>query len=160
MQLTEEQKKEVAAWIAAGARLSEVQQRLSDEFGIRLTYMEARFLVDDLSLVPAEKEEPKKEEKSDDAAAPGAEDAVSGEGDDDQHAAGAGGVSVSVDKIVKPGAMLSGSVTFSDGVTAEWYIDTMGRFGLVPPDKGYRPKQEDLMEFRVQLERVLSRQGL
>jgi len=128
-----------------------VQQRLSDEFGIRLTYMEARLLVDDLSLVPQEKEEPKEEKKADDEA----ESAGAGDA-----GAARGGVRVSVDQIVKPGAMLSGSVTFSDGVTAEWYIDGLGQFGLVPPTKGYRPKQEDLVAFREQLERELSRQGI
>ncbi len=153
MQLTEEQKKAVAEWIAAGAKLSEVQQRLTEEFGIRLTYMEARLLVDDLSLVPREKEESRSEEKKADDEA-GA--AVTGEG----AGAAKGGVRVSVDQIVKPGAMLSGSVTFSDGVTAEWYIDGLGQFGLVPPTKGYRPKQEDLVAFREQLERELARQGL
>lgn len=164
MQLTDVQKKEVAAWIAAGAKLSEVQQRLDAEFGIRLTYMEARFLVDDLALVPKDKELPKKEEPKEDALAPegDADDLDAGEDTADDFAApgAGGGVTLSLDKIVQPGSLVSGKVTFSDGVKADWYIDQMGRFGLVPPEKGYRPKQEDLMDFRVQLEKELAKQGM
>jgi len=59
MNLTEEQRQRVAAWIAEGAKLSEIQNRLAAEFGIKLTYMDARFLVDDLKLVPKDPERPK-----------------------------------------------------------------------------------------------------
>jgi hypothetical protein len=148
MQLTDDQKREVATWIASGAKLSEVQQRLAEEFGIRLTYMEARFLVDDLKLVPKEPEvkpEP-------DAAQPADEDP--------EAAPAAGGVCVEVDSIMRPGAMVSGRVTFSDGVTADWSLDQMGRFGMLPSQKGYKPSQEDLAEFRQALEKALARQGL
>jgi len=164
MQLTDEQKKEVASWLAEGAKLSEVQQRIADEFNIRLTYMEARFLADDLAVVPKEKEPPKKEEEA--AAAPGEEDGFPGEDEDEdlpqEEAEGAlpGKVKVSIDQIVRPGALVSGKVTLSDGVTTDWYIDQMGRFGLVPPSPGYKPSPEDLGEFRVVLERELSRKGL
>ncbi len=158
MQLTDEQKKVVAGWIADGAKLSEVQQRLGEEFDIRLTYMEARFLVDDLKLVPAERVEPPK--KAEEApVAPGGSTSPDGELPPAQ-APGAGKVQVSLDKIVRPGALVSGKVTFSDGVVADWYLDQMGRFGLVPPTPEYRPAQEDLAEFRILLERELSRQGL
>lgn len=163
MQLTDEQKREVATWIAGGAKLSEVQQRLDEQFGVRLTYMEARFLVDDLKLVPQEKPEetPAKEAKLPGQSPDGAEEEPFAEPDDlSAQPQGAGKVQVSVDKIVKPGALVSGKVTFSDGVNAEWYLDQMGRFGLVPPQPGYRPTPEDLTEFRVILERELARQGL
>lgn len=154
MQLTQEQKETVATWVAAGAKLSEVQQRLSDEFGVRLTYMEARFLIDDLQLVLAEKEKPK-EEKTDTPADPLADGALAPEPQ-----AGGGKVSISLDKIVRPGALVSGKVTFSDGVSAEWYLDQMGRFGLVPPSPTYRPSPDDMADFKIALEQELARQGL
>src|SRR6516165_2363585 len=59
MNLTDEQRQRVTAWILQGAKLSEVQNRLVSEFGIKLTYMEARFLVDDLKLTPKDPEPPK-----------------------------------------------------------------------------------------------------
>lgn len=164
MQLTDEQKQKVASWIAEGAKLSEVQQRIADEFDIRLTYMQARFLADDLAVVPKEKEPPKKEET---AATPvGAEEGELVGADEDEEfpteaeGAAAGKVKVSIDQIVRPGALVSGKVTLSDGVTTEWYIDQMGRFGLVPPTPDYKPSPEDLAEFRVVLEQELSRKGL
>ncbi len=36
----EEQRQRVTAWILQGAKLSEIQNRLAAEFGIKLTYME------------------------------------------------------------------------------------------------------------------------
>lgn len=171
MQLTDEQKQNVASWIANGAKLSEVQQRLADEFGIRLTYMEARFLVDDLSLVPKETVTAAPAKKPEPAETP--KGAVGGDTEEafeeeaeipgelpEESATKLGKVSVTVDQITRPGSLVSGSATFSDGVVAEWYLDQMGRFGLVPPKPGYRPSSSDLAEFRVALERELARMGL
>lgn len=149
MQLTDDQKREVANWIAGGAKLSEVQQRLEAEFHIRMTYMEARFLVDDLKLVPQEKvQPPEKTPDASDLAAPAPATPP------------AGGVCVEMDSIMRPGALVSGRVTFSDGVSADWSLDQAGRFSLLPSQEGYRPSQADLAEFRKTLERELTRQGL
>ncbi len=59
MNLDESQKKQVSAWIADGMKLAEIQKRLVSEFGVNLTYMEVRFLVDDLKLVPKDPAPPK-----------------------------------------------------------------------------------------------------
>ena len=155
MQLTDDQKREVAAWISNGAKLSEVQQRLGEEFGIRLTYMEARFLIDDLKLVPQEKVQPVETKPTPPEAAVATnptEAAIP--------AAKAGGVCVDVDSIMRPGALVSGRVTFSDGVSADWSLDQQGRFSMMPSQEGYRPTQADLAEFRKALEKELARQGL
>jgi hypothetical protein len=50
MTLTPEQKQTVASWVAAGDNLSTVQKKLSEQFQLSLTYMDVRFLVDDLGL--------------------------------------------------------------------------------------------------------------
>jgi hypothetical protein len=50
MNLDEAQKEKVRAWISQGLKLSEIQNKLASEFGIRMTYMETRFLMDDLKL--------------------------------------------------------------------------------------------------------------
>jgi len=142
MQLTDVQKQEVAAWIAAGAKLSEVQQRLGEEMGIRLTYMEARFLVDDLKLVPKELKAPEPQAVPDAPEEP------------------AGRLRMEVDNIMRPGALVSGRVTFSDGVTADWSLDQMGQFRMLPSQKGYKPTQADLAEFRKALEQALARKGM
>ena len=160
MQLTDEQKRAVATWISEGAKLSNVQQRLGEEFGIQLTYMEARFLMDDLALVPQEPAPAL--EKTTPAAEPAqpADEAFAAPEDELPAPGLPGRVSLRMDQITRPGALVSGGVTFSDGVTAEWYLDRAGRFGLQPSQQGYRPSQEDLAEFRVVLENELARQGM
>ncbi len=151
MQLTDEQKQQVAQWVAEGATLAEVQQRLAETWNLRLTYMEARFLIDDLEITLPEKEVEKEATPPEEEEIPDAEAAL--------EAPAAGGVDVSLDKVVRPGALVSGKVTFSDGIKAEWYLDQMGRFGLVPPEPGYRPSPEDMADFKIMLERELSKQG-
>ena len=50
MSLTPEQKQTVATWVAAGDSLSTIQKKLGEHFKLSLTYMDVRFLVDDLGL--------------------------------------------------------------------------------------------------------------
>ena len=57
--MTEEQRQRVTTWITEGAKLSEIQNRLLSEFKLKFTYMEVRFLVDDLKLTPKDPEPPK-----------------------------------------------------------------------------------------------------
>src|ERR1039458_7570446 len=103
MNLTDEQRQRVTAWILQGAKLSEVQNRLVAEFGIKLTYMEARFLVDDLKLTSREREPPKVVEPPV-AANPAAATAAPTQtlpGDEASPPPGGGKVSVSVDQITR-----------------------------------------------------------
>jgi hypothetical protein len=69
-------------------------------------------------------------------------------------------VKVTVDKITRPGAMVSGSVVFSDGKAADWYLDQTGRLGLMPKDPGYRPPTSDIQQFQAALEAELAKLGL
>lgn len=56
--------------------------------------------------------------------------------------------------------MVSGKVTFSDGNSAAWQIDELGRLGIVPQQAGYRPPAADLEQFQAALEMELSKLGL
>ena len=103
MTLTEEQRQHVATWIVQGAKLSEIQNRLAAEFGVKLTYMEARFLVDDLKLTPKDPEPPKVVAPPIAAATPLTTQPVS-------PAPAGGSVAVTVDQITKPGTAISGTV--------------------------------------------------
>src|SRR5437868_9490639 len=109
MNLDETQRKNVAEWIAQGLKLSEIQNRIGSELGIVMTYMDVRFLVDDLKLTPKDVERPKAPVPP--VAAPGPAAAPQAPG---PAAPGAGGVSLSVDQIARAGAIVSGKVTFSD----------------------------------------------
>ena len=157
MNLTEEQRQRVTAWILQGAKLAEVQNRLQSEFGIKLTYMETRFLVDDLKLTPKDPEPPKVPETKTAEKSPLKTKAVQPEEMAD--ALGGGKVSVSVDQIARPGAIVSGKVTFSDGQKADWYLDQMGRLGVVPAKQGYKPSAADVQQFQASLQEELQRQG-
>jgi hypothetical protein len=159
VQLTDEQKQKVTAWIAEGLKLSDVQQRLATEFDIRLTYMEARFLVDDLKVTPAETAPPAPAPVPSPSPAPAAAPALSALVAPDEPAPKAGGVAVKVDEITRPGAMVSGSVTFSDGGSAQWHLDQYGRLGMVTATEGYRPPPDDVPKFQAALDAELQKMG-
>jgi hypothetical protein len=82
------------------------------------------------------------------------------EGLDDLPPAG-GNVSLAVDKVTLiPGAVASGTVTFSDGVTGKWIIDQYGRPGFTEVSQpGYRPSPEDGQAFMKELSRALQQRG-
>src|SRR5438034_1897440 len=120
MNLNEAHRQQVAAWVADGLKLSEIQSRLAAELGVGLTYMEVRLLVDDLKLTPKDPEPPKTE-------APAADAKKTADEKKPADAPKPGGVSVDVDQIARPGAVVSGKVTFSDGQKADWYLDQTGR---------------------------------
>ncbi|HTB80141.1 MAG TPA: hypothetical protein VK717_04560 [Opitutaceae bacterium] len=189
---TPEQKQAVTGWIAAGDSLSIVQKKLTEQFKLSLTYMDVRFLVDDLGLelknaapaatpeigkAPAPKAtpaEPAKKGFFDKAKeklgfAKGEEDDLQTDIAEEDLAddpgtldAPAGAVSVSVDKVTLiPGALASGTVTFSDGVTGKWIVDNYGRPGFTEISQpGYRPNPADAQAFMQELSRSLQSRGL
>lgn len=148
---SEEQKVEIARWVAEGMGLSDVQKKINTDFGVVMTYIDVRFLVDDLDLTLTDKEEEKPKETTGDSA--------SGQAGADTIPA-PGGVSVEVDPVTPPGAMASGSVTFSDGQNKKWSVDQFGRLGLSGGDESYKPSDEDVMEFQKQLDASLRGRGL
>ncbi len=161
MKLSEEQRQRVATWIAEGAKLSEIQNRLASEFGVKLTYMEARFLVDDLKLTPKDPEPPKVVEPpvtakpTPAAAAPLSTTPVA----DEVLPPAGGNVAVTVDQITRPGAVISGKVNFSDGQIADWYLDQTGRLGVVPKVAGYKPSAADVKDFQLALQQEVAKLG-
>ena len=176
MELSQQQREAVSQWIAAGESLAVVQKRLREEFSLSMTYMEVRFLVDDLGLELKTPEKPKPAAPveaaiagappADPLAAPGADAPAAA---DDEFAAdladelakpdaSPGGVKVDVDRIVRPGAVVSGSVTFSDGKGAKWALDQMGRL-MLDGGAGYKPSQADVASFQQELSAQLQRHG-
>jgi hypothetical protein len=152
MQLDETQRATVTQWIREGMKLSEVQNRILSDFGLKMTYMEVRFLVDDLKVTPVDPEPPpapklpeppQKETPATTADEPPAK----------------GGVSVTVDQLTRPGAMVSGKVVFSDGMGADWYLDEAGRLGIAAKQQGYRPSQADVQQFQAGLQAELAKIG-
>lgn len=148
---TDDQKRQIAIWVNEGMGLSEIQKKIDDDFGIVMTYMDVRFLVDDLNLdLIDEEEEVDADEDSDADGTSSPEDLID---------ESAGGVQVELDTVTPPGAMASGSVTFSDGQNKKWTLDQFGRLGLSGGEEGYKPSDEDVMEFQKQLDTALRGKG-
>lgn len=162
MNLNAEQKAVVSQWVKEGCGLSEIQRRLADELKLHVTYMEARFLIIELGLEL--KEQPSRSAPIKDLTATPAPTPDTHAADDEaalepEPAPGTGSVSVEVDRIMRPGALVSGSVVFSDGVKATWALDQMGRLALGGPDKTYRPSAQDVQEFQHAIARELQKRG-
>jgi hypothetical protein len=180
MELSQQQREAVSQWVAAGESLANVQRRLRDEFSVSMTYMEVRFLVDDLGLELKSPEKPKAAAAlagtppaPADPLAPSGQAAEAGapaaDADEEfaedladelaQPDAPAGGsVKVEVDRIMRPGTVVSGSVTFSDGKSAKWALDQMGRL-MLDGGAGYKPSQDDIRAFQQELSIQLQRHG-
>lgn len=167
--LNDTQKDAVRAWVAEGAGLSAVQQRIKDEFGVSMTYMDVRLLVIELNATLQDKPEPKTETKSEveteseiDAKTETESEAVSEseaefENGAEEESGMSANVSVTLDRVVRAGALASGDVTFSDGVVGSWFIDRMMRLSFTKFSKdGYQPKRADLEAFQVELQNKLT----
>ena len=157
MELSDAQKVAVTQWIQEGRSLADVQRSLREDFEISITYMDVRFLVDDLDIAVVEEEPEASEapevEAGKDATTEPAEAELVDEG-------GNGAVTVDVDAIPRPGSLVNGTVVFSDGVSLGWQLSAAGQLGLIPgDDPEYRPNPEDVQSFQSQLEEVLRKKG-
>lgn len=154
-------KRLMAEELQKGESLSDIQKLVNEKFSLHLTYMELRILASELESVDWKSLDPRaqaeaakktKEEAADKAAAEAGGDIPEPAGED---AAGpaAGKTVVELSKLARPGMMLSGTVKFISGSTAEWYIDNMGRLGLENVN-GAKPTREDIEAFQIELENV------
>ena len=159
MDLTDSQKSTIGEWVSEGLKLSEIQSRIDEAFEISLTYMEARFLIEDLELEL--KDQPKTVDSDLRNTPPPIEPEISEQpvGEVAQIENNEGSASVSLHKIYKPGSVVSGSVDFSDGEKAEWSLDQMGRLALNPGTEAYQPSESDLQDFQKKLSILLQNQG-
>lgn len=160
--LTDSQKRQVGEWVGEGLSLAQIQTKISEEFGVAMTYMDVRFLVDDLNLELQDAPEPEKKNPT----APAADESVPADApapaEDtaaDTQVPADGGVSLSVDAVQMPGVLASGDVAFSDGARGKWFYDARG-LGLDGFPQGYRPPQADIADFQRKLVTELRKLGL
>lgn len=154
MELNDQQKECIRNWAAEGCGLSEIQKRLKEEFGLSMTFMDLRFLVLDMDVNLKDKES-KPEPRLDNDINPAE---MPEETDSDSNTTG-GSVSVTIDRVKKPGAIASGTVTFSDGVNATWSLDQLGRLALDAGRPDYMPDESDLQAFQMELQAQIQKQG-
>ena len=145
--------------LAKGTGLSQLQNMVNEKFNTHLTYMEIRIIASELQIdwnatdpkaIAAAKEKAKKEAEAKAAEAEAAAAAANGEIPE----AGTAQCTVTVNKVNPPGILASGTVTFSSGSTADWYVDQTGRPGISNL-KGNQPTQQEAEEFMMELQKVL-----
>jgi len=155
-QLSAEQLAQVEQWAADGANLNQVQDRLKADFGITLTYLDARLLMldvgvrikdrprDPVPVVAAPLQDGAVDENLDNASAePAAE----------------GALQLTADQVATPGTLISGKVVFTDGQAAAWHLDERGSLGLSGAPKGYQPPPADIPIFQQELDLLMQRAG-
>ena len=149
----------MAAKLAEGVQLSEIQSLVNAEFKQNMTYMDVRILASELE-VDWKKFDPEKKAEAPAEAAPAQEaaapvDAAAEEEDTAPAAApempDLSDTKIEVSKIARPGMMFSGSATFANDATAEWFLDNMGRLGL-DNLQGENPSEEDVRKFQMALQ--------
>ena len=138
----EERNRFIAAKLNEGLSLAEVQRVLAEEHDVKMTYFDLRMLVSELDVDWQKQDERKEEETGPKVVEPEPEKP-------------AGTTSVTVDKVVQPGASISGEVTFKSGAEAQWFVDNLGRLGLNPKEGSAKPTEEDIREFQMELQRKL-----
>lgn len=143
----EQRKQFVAQKLNAGLSLGDVQKALAEE-GVTMTYLDLRLLASELK-VDWQKQDAKK-------VVPKAPAVVTDGDDAGADAVPASGTQVTVGRLVRPGASMSGEVTFGSGARGEWWIDSYGRLGYNPAKGSLKPTEQDLREFQTELQRKLS----
>jgi hypothetical protein len=141
-QLSPNQINTIKLWAEQGARLADIQKNMREEMNLSLTYMDTRLVILDLGITLAED---KIETASSEAPL---------------NILATGKTTVTVDSVTLPGAIISGRVSFSDGESAVWMLDQMGRPSIDPNNPNYQPTQDDIIEFQKQLRTLIEQQDL
>lgn len=161
---TEERKQVVRELLAKGQTLSQVQDYLHKEKNDPITYMELRLLLSEMPDTKLPEKELPRTVMADAAPAPRAGQKASPKGagpapvDKEPQAVG-GKLSISIDQMPAPGAMLSGYTRLSSGAKAHWFLDEMGRLGVEPELGSGKPTPSDMEEFTTELRRMLQQAG-
>lgn len=162
MQLEPAQLEAVKAWLAEGASLSDVQKRLKEQFNIAMLYLDLRMLV--LDIGASVKEPPKKVEPT----KPAVESSFS-ETDatispptdslDDDELPDAPRIPITLDRIVQPGALVSGEAIFPGDQKIHWRLDRGGRLAIDQAPPNFAPTQEEALAFQQTLQDTLMKNG-
>src|ERR1039458_7264490 len=128
----EERKQVVRELLGKGQSHSQILDYLHKEKSDTITYMELRLLLSEMPDAKLPEKEGRKSvpppESLPSIGAPKDSGATIGS----DAPAGGGKLSISVDQVPAPGAMLSGYARFASGAKAHWFLDETGRLGLEP----------------------------
>lgn len=171
----DEIKRFIAERVAQGVSLSVIQDELNGK-GVKMTFMELRLIASEIDSAELEKldrktapAQPQAVAGTPEAPQPQPEDAFpedepvppaeAPEAAPEEPAPAAGSAPrgptvVEVSKLAMPGTVMNGSVKFGSGVTADWFLDQMGRLGL-DNVVGGKPDKTDIEEFQIELRKKL-----
>ena len=148
-QLTQKQIAAITKMAGEEYDLNNVQKRMVEELGLKLTCMDVRFLLQDLNV---NLKQPEPEPVAPAAEAPQPTQAAA--------AAMGPGVArtvVSVSDITPPTAIVAGTVSFASGAKGTWEMDRTGRLNWEPTEG--EPTPTDMREFATELKKVLATQA-
>jgi hypothetical protein len=179
---TKERDEYIASQLNAGVSLSDVQTKLAQEYGVKMTYFELRMLAMGLAVDWEKQDKPKpaatpapvvaapQEAAADDddmATADdfNADDAENTEAEptddddneepDDDEAAAEGETKIVLDETPHPGAALSGTAVFASGASGKWALSRNGRLGFEPDEGSKEPDENDWQLFQAELQKTL-----
>ncbi len=138
--LTPEQVATIRSWAEAGLDLNAIQKKLHEELQLKLTFMDTRFLLQDLDIVIKQSEPVKAPEESavDPVPAPAPQMAKT---------------QVTVDEVTPPHSVMAGKVLFRSGAQGVWNFDRTGRLNWEPTIG--EPTDDDLREFETELQGLI-----
>ena len=179
---TKERDEYIASQLNAGVSLSDVQTKLAQEYGVKMTYFELRMLAMGLAVDWEKQDKPKPAATpasvvaapqeaaaddddmaaTDDFNANDAEDTEAKPTDDDEdeepdddEAAAEGETKIVLDETPHPGAALSGTAVFASGASGKWALARNGRLGFVPDEGSKEPDENDWQLFQAELQKTL-----
>lgn len=134
-----------------GLKLNEIQKILEDEYDTRMTYLDLRMLAAELE-VDWTKQDPPPPEPADEED----EDIVAEAEIIDPPSQ----VTVTVSKIARTDAAISGNYECPSGAKGEWIVDHYGRPGMIPAEGAPKPTEEEMKEFQEALVSQLQSGGM
>ena len=177
---TKERDEYIASQLNAGVSLSDVQTKLAQEYGVKMTYFELRMLAMGLAVDWEKQDKPKPAAApapvvaapqqaaadddmaaADDFNADDAEDTEAEPADDDDNEepgddeAADGETKIVLDETPHPGAALSGTAVFASGASGKWALSRNGRLGFEPDEGSKEPDENDWQLFQAELQKTL-----
>ena len=179
---TKERDEYIASQLNAGVSLSDVQTKLAQEYGVKMTSFELRMLAMGLAVDWEKQDKPKPAATpapvvaapqeaaaadddmaaADDFNADDAEDTEAEPTDDDDNeepdddeAAAEGETKIVLDETPHPGAALSGTAVFASGASGKWALSRNGRLGFEPDEGSKEPDENDWQLFQAELQKTL-----
>ena len=179
---TKERDEYIASQLNAGVSLSDVQTKLAQEYGVKMTYFELRMLAMGLAVDWEKQDKPKPAATpapvvaapqkaaaddddmavADDFNADDADDTEAEPTDDDDNeepgddeAAADGETKIVLDETPHPGAALSGTAVFASGASGKWALSRNGRLGFEPDEGSKEPDENDWQLFQAELQKTL-----